>query len=220
MADKLMQLGELKLGGKEKIKAKVEKDVEDEGLSPMSPPDAYAPPGKDQGLPYEEMHTHLQALRDEHDAFIKDLTKFEEAMASLQERGVNREFAAAMTTFFRSVDENLLPHNRREEKQLFPLLARKLIEAGEHSKGPNPTTAVDVLEEDHVQMSQLSAIIFNFFGLASRLPDPRSRMMVYDAAINQAKVFVELVRLHIFREDNVVFSLAQKYITDDEFDAL
>lgn len=208
------------LGNKDKITARVDKGVDDEGLSPMSPPDAYAPPGADQGLPYEEMHGHLRALRDEHDAFVADLTRFEEALAALQERGIDREFAAAMSTFFRSVDENLLPHNKREEKQLFPLLAAKLVQVGEHSKGPVPTTAVDVLEADHVQMAQLSAVIFNFFGLASRLPDKRSRMMVYDAAVKQSKVFVELVRLHIFREDNVVFSLAQKHITDAEFDAL
>ncbi len=214
MASKRVRLGQMK------ITPKVDKEVEDEGLSPMSPPDAYAPPGADQGLPYDEMHAHLQLLRDEHDAFIEDLNTFEQALGTLQEHGITREFAAAMTDFFRSVDENLLPHNKREEKELFPVLARRLVEIGEHSKGPVPTTAINVLEEDHVQMSQMAAIIFNFFGLASRLPDQRSRMMVYDAAISQAKTFVELVRLHIFREDNVLFSLAQKHLTTEEFDAL
>ncbi len=216
MTDNLVQLS--KKG--DPIRRNVEKDVEDEGLSPMSPPDAYAPPGSDQAVPYEDMHPLLQSLRDEHDAFVKDLKAFEDALGTIAQHGISRELGSAMSTFFRSVDENLIPHNKREEKELLPLLKKRLIEKGERSNGPNPTTASDVLEDDHIEMVQLSAIVFNFFGLASRLPDKNSQLLTFDTAIEQAKNLVELIRLHIFREDNVVFSLAHKYISTEEFDVM
>ncbi len=65
---------------------------------------------------------------------------------------------------------------------------------------------------------QLSAVAFNFFSLAGRLPDIASRAMVLDAAVEQGKALVEMLQLHIFREDNVVFAQAQQYVAKDELD--
>jgi len=196
----------------------VEKGYEDEGLSPMAPPDRYAPPGENQGVPYEEMHPVLQALRDEHASFVTELTDFEGALATIRENGPNREVDAVLSSFFRAIDEKVVPHNRAEERALFPLLARRLIERGEHSKGATPTTAIDVLMDDHLQILQLSAVIFNFFAVASRIPDAPSRGVVLRAAVEQGQVLAELLRLHVFREDHVLFSLAQRYLTQEELD--
>ncbi len=67
---------------------------------------------------------------------------------------------------------------------------------------------------------QITSVCFNFFGLASRLPDADSRTIVLDLAIEQGKALIEYLRLHIFREDNVIFPLAQKFITEEEFDEM
>ena len=197
-----------------------EKDIVDQGLSPMAPPDEYAPPTADQAVPYDQMHPVLQAFRDEHEAFTEDLSAFEDAITSMQEQGIDRSVDSALRRFFRAIDEKLFPHNRREERVLFPLLAKRLVEVGEHSKDPTPTTAVDVLEDDHVQIIQLSAVVMNFFGLASRLPDETSQLLVFDAAIEQSKTLVELLRLHMFREDTIVYSLAQKHLRQEELDQM
>lgn len=202
------------------IQRNVEKESMDDGMSPMSPPDAYSPPGADQAVPYEEMHAFLQAFRDEHASVREKVDAFEEALNKIQETGITREVNTAFQSFFRALDEEVFAHNRREEKELFPLLSKRLVENGEHSKGSAATTACDVLADDHVQLVQLAAISLNFFALASRLPDEQSRLLTFDAAIEQAKSLVELLRLHMFREDNVVFSLAHKYITAEEFDGL
>jgi hemerythrin-like domain-containing protein len=60
----------------------------------------------------------------------------------------------------------------------------------------------------------------NFLGLVFRLPDERSGMIVLDAALEQGKNLVELLRLHVFREDNVIFSLAHRLISTAEFDEM
>ena len=202
------------------IRRMVDKGDHDEGPSPMAPPDLYAPPGENQGVPYEDMHPFLQAFRDEHEAITEELSAFEGALAEILDSGPDREIEAVISSFFRTIDEKVIPHNRQEERELFPLLAKRLIENGEHSKGETPTTAIDVLTDDHLQLVQLSAVIFNFFAVASRLPDAKSRGIVFKAAVEQGQVLAELLRLHMFREDHVVFSLAHEYLSKEELDAM
>ncbi|MCK5467412.1 MAG: hypothetical protein KAI99_02855, partial [Cyclobacteriaceae bacterium] len=64
---------------------------------------------------------------------------------------------------------------------------------------------------------QLASLTFNILGLAARLPDNHSRMLTFDVAYNSGIELVELLRLHIYREDNILFPLAQKLLTKTEF---
>lgn len=196
-----------------------EKDTQHLELSPMDPPDAYSPPSVEE-VPYEEMHVILQEFIDEHEEIKKALTTFEETLIAIQNKGITRKADEKLREFFHFFDHEFIPHDHREEKELFPLLAKRLVENGEHSNGPTPTTAVDMMEDDHIKVIQQVAVIFNFFGLMARLPDERSRLLVLDAAIEQGKAFVELLQLHIFRENSIVFPLAHKYISSDEFNQM
>jgi hemerythrin-like domain-containing protein len=207
-----------KLQTTDPLKRMVEKQSEQEEFSPMDPPDAYSPPGG-EAIPYEKMPPFLQKLMDEHNAGLKELDAFEKVLMQLQKQGLkpDKQVDAGLRRFFSFLDEHILPHNLKEEKILFPLLQKRLLEKGEHSQGQYPKTAVDMLEDDHIKLTQLAAVTFNFLGLAARLPDAASRAITLDAALEQGKALVELLRLHIFREDNVVFSLAVKHFTQDEF---
>ena len=187
-------------------------------FSPMNPPDAYAPPATDE-IPYEDMPTFLQKLMDDHKNFKQALDSFEEALGRLREQGLPRksgEVDEALSGFFSFLDETIVAHHTHEERILFPLLRERLLETGEHGVGNSPTTAVDIMDDDHARGMQLAAVAFNFLGLASRLPDERSRAIVLDAAIEQGNALIELMRLHMFREDTVVFSMAAKCLTPDE----
>ncbi len=92
------------------------------------------------------------------------------------------------------------------------------MEIGEHSKDDSPITGVDMLEDEHLKSFQHAAVVFNFLGMASRLPDHDSRLVMLDAALEQGKVLIEDLRLHIFREENIAFPQVQQYITKDELD--
>lgn len=207
-----------KLQESDPLKRIVEKQTEQEEYSPMDPPDAYAPPGG-EAIPYEKLPLLLQKLMDEHKTGLKELDAFEEVLLRLQKQGLkpDKEVDEGLRRFFSFLDEKIVRHNLKEEKILFPLLQKRLLEKGEHSKGQFPKTAVDMLEDDHVKTMQLAAVTFNFLGLAARLPDLASRALTLDAALEQGKALLELLRLHIFREDNVVFSLAVKHIAAKEF---
>jgi len=185
----------------------------------MDPPDAYAPPSVEP-VPAELLHPFLRKFMDEHVPFMRELNAFEEAILSIQTAGYTREADARLRHFFDFFDREFSPHHRREEAILFPLLHERLIADGEHGKGGVPTTAIDVMEDEHAKAMQLAAVVVNFLGLVFRLPDERSGMIVLDAALEQGKNLVELLRLHVFREDNVVFSLAHRLISRAEFDEM
>ncbi len=190
-----------------------------QGLSPMDPPDAYEPPSVEP-VPAAELHPFLRKLRDEHIPFMEELNAFEEAILSIQKAGYTREADAKLRHFFHFFDQEFTPHSRREEATLFPLLHQRLIAHGEHGKGEDPATATDLMQDEHAKAMQLAAVVVNFLGLVFRLPDERSGMIVLDAALEQGKNLVELLRLHVFREDNVVFSLAHRLISAAEFDEM
>lgn len=197
-----------------------ERQEENPEFSPMAPPEAYAPPATLEEIPYEELPGVLQKFRDEHEECLEKLKAFEEIVLSFRQKDFcpGPQMERELGHFFAYFDKILTPHNRREEKILFSLLHERLMETGEH--GPDEKTAVTVLEGDHEHFLQLAALSFNFFGLAFRLPDPASRLMVLDAALEQSLALIEELRLHIFREDEIVFQLAARLISRDEFEEM
>lgn len=206
-----------KLNADDPLKRIVEKDSPEE-LSPMDPPDAYSPPSLDE-ISYGEMSDVLKKFMDEHKNCIKRLDTFEDALNKIKVEGFSgqEKVRSLLTDFFQFFDNNITNHNIKEEKVLFPLLRQRYSETGEHSKGQEQTTAVDMLEDDHIKFIQIAAITFTLFGLIPRLPDHSSRNVVLDLALEQGKTLIEQLRLHIFREDKIVFPFAQKNLTEEEF---
>jgi iron-sulfur cluster repair protein YtfE (RIC family) len=190
-----------------------------EGLSPMDPPDAYAPPSI-APVAVEDMHRFLQRHVAEHQAFLGEVGAFEDAILSIQKNGYTKEADGRLKHFLNFFDEEFIAHSRHEEAVLFPLLRLRLIEAGEHGSSDEPQTPVDVMQDEHIKAIQLAAVILNFLGLAFRFPDQPTRLIVLDAALEQGKFLVELLRLHVFREDNVIFPAAHQLITPAEFDRM
>jgi hemerythrin-like domain-containing protein len=196
-----------------------------EDVTPIDAPDAYSPPALEE-IDEENLYPYLKELVKEHHTFVTELNIFEATLKKIQHEGITKEVNPMLGRFFEFFSKEVIPHNRREERGLFPILASRLIEVGEHSKGAEegensqPTTAITVMEEEHLKGIQIAAVAFNLFGLASRLPDPDSRLLVLDAAVEQGKALVELYRLHIFREDKILFPLAQKHLTDSEMEDL
>lgn len=188
--------------------------------SPMDPPDAYDKKSSNvNGITYADFDKVLKEMADEHKEVEQQTAKFEKALNDFHQSSYifNQEINDRFNEFFLFFDEHILPHNRKEERFLFPVLNIKLIETGEHSPNSKKETAVDLMEDDHIKFIQLASLTFNMLGLASRLPDLKSRAMTFDLAYHNGKELVELLRLHLFREDNTVFPLAQKLLNNEEF---
>lgn len=184
--------------------------------SPMAPPDAYEK--SVGGIEYEDFSNSLREMVDEHKEVIEYAERFEKALGDFHESSYlfTQEINERFNEFFKYFDEHILPHNRKEERHLFPVLNKRLIETGEHSPTKEKETAVDLMEDDHVKFIQLASLTFNLLGLASRLPDNHSRAITFDLAYHNGRELIELLRLHIFREDNTLFPLAQTLIGAEE----
>ncbi len=187
--------------------------------SPMDPPDAYDKEASNvDGIKYDDLTIALKILIDEHDELVKHAEIFEKTLGEFKDTSYlfTQEINERFNAFFKYFDNHILPHNRKEERHIFPILHKKLIESGEHSPTEKKETAVDLMEDDHIKFIQLASLTFNLLGLASRLPDLHSRAVTFDLAYHNGKELIELLRLHIFREDNTIFPLAQKLLSKDE----
>ncbi len=189
------------------------------GLSPMDPPDAFAPPNM-APVPPGEMHPHLREFVEDHVAIVEQLDAFENVLAAIRKDGYTKEADGRLKEFFRFFEEKIIPHSRREETTVFRVLRERLIAAGEHGVGDDPATAIDVMEDEHRKATQLAAVIVNFIGLALRFPEEGTRLVILDAALEQSRHLIELLRLHSFREDNIIFAQAHRLIADEAFDRM
>ncbi len=202
------------------IKRFVEKDIPDvQVYSPMDPPDAYKPQGIEP-VPYEDLHPLLQLLMDEHKTTLTQANQLEKTLIQIKTEGICREKNKKLGEFFAFLDDKIVLHHLKEERILFPLIHDRMIDNGEHGTGPIPDTAVDMLENDHIKIMELSTLVFSLMGITSRITDPVSRAVLMDTAVEQGLSLVELLRLHIFREDNVVFPLAHKYLTEGDYEMI
>jgi hemerythrin-like domain-containing protein len=165
------------------------------------------------------MHPFLQSLMDEHKVGVKMIDAFENTINTLLTDGFTKVSLEGINDFFSFFDESIMVHNQKEDKTIFDKLNIILRKKEEYSTGTDKTV-VDLMEEDHINMLQLAAISFNLFGLITRIQDEGSKMVIFDLAIEQSKALIEIIKLHIFREDKVVFPLVNNYLSIAELDAL
>ncbi len=210
-----------KIAQEDPIMKEVTKDPEmDEGDSPMDPPEAYSK--KVEHVEYDDMPDVIKKLMLEHKVAIKKVNKFEKALQDYKEEKwkINKEINDVFSEFFQFFDAELLLHNRKEEKVLFPLLEQRFKESGEHGTNTFSQTPIDIFEDDHYQFIQLGTLAFNMIGISSRLPDEDSKNIVSDMAYQNSLELIEMLRLHIYREDETLFQLAHQLITTEEFEQM
>ncbi len=169
---------------------------------------------------YEDLHPVLQALCTEHRRYIPELQAAEEVLIRVQRDGPDQAADRALGRLFKLLETEVLPNNRRQEKFLFPLVRKRLEEEREPGAGASASAMVDRLEAEHVNMIQISAVMLNFFGLAGHLPDQRSQRMVIEFGIEQGKALIEMLRLHMDRKEDVLFSQAHRLLSTQELDQM
>lgn len=160
-------------------------------------------------ISYEDMHPFLQELIDEHHLYTKELNAFEEAIAMIESGKVDKEVDDILRQFFTYFDEQIVSYDQEGEKYLFASVSKKMTE-------DENSNIIGSLETDHMKSIQMAAVAFNMLALFSRIPDEQSRFIVLDVALKQAKELLELLRVHIYREDTMIFPYAQRNFSDEE----
>ncbi len=199
------------------LKRNVEKGLEEDNPSPMDPPEFYAP-STVKPVAIEDMPKFLRDLIEDHDRFLKIFSVFENAFIELKTNKwvFTPEISSAFKSFFQMMDHEVATHTKKEEKAFFPFLYEKFLAVGEHSPVAKPTTPVDVMEADHERVEQSTVLVFNLLGLAPRMKNQEDREFLFEMAFEQGQEIVEVMKLHIYKENTTLFPLACQLLSEEE----
>lgn len=186
-----------------------------QGLSPMSPPEAYSPPAENP-VDYNSLHPFLKNLMIEHTEFKDKILILKEVLQSSTEKNA----LDSLEIFLGHFNQEVIPHNRREESKLFVLLNERLLQNGEHSQTKEKITGIKILKDDHNHAFELGSNISSLLETMPLLKDQPSRKILLCEILKITNELTQLLELHIFREDQIVFGLAQKLLTKPELDEI
>lgn len=204
------------------IKKQAEVSATDRGTqySPLSPPDALTPPSNVK-VPYDGLHPYLKLLVDDHNKLKSEMDIFQRVLQELSHnQDVLGKNAKVIDRFFDVFTTEFILHNQQEEKILFPPLAKRFLEIGEHSKSSKPVTPIDILRNEHIEAMQMGAEARCTWKLIQQIIDPSSQTILLGNFLRRSHTLLEMMRLHIFREDDIVFSLAQKHLTPGQLEEM
>lgn len=140
----------------------------------------------------------------EQEKVLEGVRELEEVVEDIRENGIRKETGQTLSRIFQRLDEELLGETEKEG------LRERLSRAGNlmiGNKEWSPPDVVGELENDLLAIKRESAVAFNLFGLATRLPGHDSRLIVLDAALEKTRSLVETIRFYLMREEEKLFPL-------------
>ena len=146
--------------------------------------------------------TATEILKHEHEIILMVLDAAEREIESIQGTGqVHRQNIEKMLDFFRSFADHC--HHAKEEKHLFVKMKEKGM--------PDNSGPIFVMLTEHNQgRSRLNAIA-EVLGTASE-----GSASAIQTVIDNLSGYVELLRNHILKEDNILFPAADKMFTPED----
>lgn len=133
----------------------------------------------------------IAVLGYEHQAVLAQLAAVEDQLA-------NADAGAALASFLAYLQDDVLLHFSVEEHALFPMLERYFG----HGGGP-----LAVMNAEHASFREL-------------LSDLRAAVLAADLSQQRAcaQDLIELLRVHIAKEDNILFPMAARVLNPTEQD--
>lgn len=204
------------------VKKQGEVSTSDRGasLSPMGPPEAHSPPGSVK-VEYSDFHPYLRIYVDEHIELKAKMDEFQKILRDLSlGENLSAETDRKVRSFYKEFFKDFLVHNRREEEVLFPILAARFLEIGEHSRTNRPITPINIMEDEHQEAFKVATEAVCVWDLLAHIFDATSRAVILKTFIRKSNTLLEMMRLHIYREDEIIFSLAQRHLSREVLDQL
>jgi hemerythrin-like domain-containing protein len=153
-----------------------------------------------------DMATATQILRHEHEAILKMLEASEQVAQKVERGGeVPPAVLEDLLDFFKTFADQC--HHSKEEELLFPLLERKGI--------PRAGGPVGVMLHEH---EEGRALIREMANATEAIQAGRADGRIRWAAA--ARAYAQLLREHIFKENNFLFPMAERLLTPEEQEGL
>ena len=147
---------------------------------------------------------NIDILIQEHDIIMTVLQVFEEeAMHIKKYRKINIDKILSMLDFFKNYADTF--HHLKEENHLFELL---IIKGMDRNDSP-----VESLRIEHEQGRKHIKQIRNFI-------NETEASELYEKIYKEINAFVNLLRNHIDKENNMIFIMAEGFITQEDDNTL
>ena len=148
------------------------------------------------------MHEATRVLRNEHDAILRMLDVAEETAGQLEAgKKVPGEILTGLLEFLRLFADQC--HHGKEEDLLFPLMEKKGM--------PRDGGPIGVMLHEHEQGRALIRAM-NEAAAAYNLGEKAAGMNWAKPAL----AYVALLREHIFKENNILFMMAERMLSPEE----
>jgi hemerythrin-like domain-containing protein len=158
--------------------------------------------GEEPTMPFREQA--FQSFRDDHRNVLARLATVEARLAATGAAAPAAAEEPALRELVRHLDAQFATHMRDEENVLFPALAAAL---------PETAAGLDGLRDEHTELRQMLADIATLLDQGpSAARDERLHVQMRD--------FIDLLRLHVHKEEDAVFRVASRVLPEDEARAL
>jgi len=146
----------------------------------------------------------FRRFREDHAHVLDRLHDLERVLGPSRAAPIESAQEAAVRDLLALLERQFATHMRAEEEVLFPVLSDAL---------PGTTATLEPLEAEHTELRQMLS------DLCNRLTAPRSPAR--DAQVRvELRDFLDLIRLHIDKEEATVFVVAARVLTPHELDSI
>jgi hemerythrin-like domain-containing protein len=147
----------------------------------------------------------IELLRKEHGEGLKHLERLGNAADSIKANGFSVEAFEEIVNAVRWMNTDVRRHTDREEKYLFPLIER-------HS-----SNLPELMRGEH---RELGTAFTQLLDIVREIEEGRVRGSSIYEVVQLSYLIVDLMRIHINRENQFLFPLAKKLLSSSEYEAL
>jgi regulator of cell morphogenesis and NO signaling len=158
----------------------------------------------------------FEKLVECHDHIMSRLSLFDQTLTAIeQQRALGfRSEKDNIKMMFDFIDTSIALHTRDEEEGLFPKLRPKLEEGlpSKHGGG----TPVDVMEEEHRTVEGVIDRLKDIALLMEKETQPSEVADLVNEFVGKGRWLVQAYYGHIWKENNVLFPMAERMLSADE----
>ena len=158
----------------------------------------------------------FEKLVECHDHIMSRLSLFDQSLEAIEKQGVvgflsEKENIKLMFDF---IDTSIALHTRDEEEGLFPSLRPKLkAKLSSQSEGSTP---VDVMEGEHRMVEGVIARMKGLALLIEKSASSHEVVALIEEFVEKGKWLIQAYYGHIWKENNVLFPMAERLLSAQE----
>jgi hemerythrin-like domain-containing protein len=148
-----------------------------------------------------------QVLRAEHRQIDEQLNALSGALRQLGDRGPDPEVLDRIESVARYIDQEMAVHHRKEEDCLFPFLEEHLA---------SESLRLDARIADHEDLDIMNGKFKEALEDCRTIEQGRQARFAAQMLKGYGLYIVHLVREHLLKEDQILFLVAEEYLTAEQ----